>query len=111
METWSFPKDEKAQNMIQIRIGEQDAFEVGSANQVGRGEQGAKGFYLNPNIGRSIEQKPAPTIRTDGNTRLGSGQSLQGSRANATAVAAVAIPLGEPAACCSSQQPHPHWLS
>jgi hypothetical protein len=97
--------------MIQIRIGEQDTFETGSTNQVGCGQQGNEGFYLNPNIWRGIEQKPATTIWTDGNTRLGSGESLQSPRANAAAVAAVAIPLGEPAACCSSQQPHPHWLS
>ena len=91
-----FTQKELAQNVVKIRVGQQDAVNRSIARAALGRVQTGKGLDLLPKVRRGIDQKPSRAIRADGHARLGTGGYEPPSCQEA--IMARAIPLRHTAA-------------
>jgi hypothetical protein len=94
----AFAQDQKPQGVVQVRVGDQDGFHACPTGCAGARQQRGEVLDLNPDIGRSVQQKPTLAVSADGGAGLGAGTGLLGIIAGGLAAPAIAVPLGEPAA-------------
>ena len=92
----AFPKKEQAQDVVEIRVGQQDGLD----GTVARGLRGRlqtwEGLDLRAEIGRGVDQEPALAIGADGHAGLGARRNDPLPRLKT--IRAGTIPLGQSAA-------------
>lgn len=93
--------------MIDLAVRQNDCADTGTAQYV-RVIQFGRGQQLMANVRRDVTQHPVFTVVADGDRGLGAARGVNAVVANATAVFAVAIPLGKAAARCRAENFYLH---
>ena len=93
----AFPQHQQARDVVNLGVHQQHGSDAAVALGAG-GLQLRRGADLGQHIGGGIDQQPIHIVGTDGDGRLGARPGLHGAAAQAVAIGAVAIPLGEAAA-------------
>src|SRR5215204_1080614 len=70
--------------------------------------QGGEGFDLGPNVGRGVEQEPAPVVGAHRHRRLRARTAGPRAVAHGAASGATAVPLRKSSARGRSEHSHPH---
>ncbi|MNE85938.1 hypothetical protein D3C80_1829890 [compost metagenome] len=92
----AFTQAQQAGGVIDLAVEQDNRTDPGVA-QGACGLHGGEGLQLRADIRRGVAQHPVHTVVRQGNRRLGTRCSAQGTVAKAFAVHAVAVPLRETA--------------
>ena len=95
-----FPEKNQTEDVVEGGVGQQGGLNGSVAWRLRGGVQTGEGLDLCPEVGRSIDEKPAFAIRADGCARLRA--RLNRSLSREEAISARAIPLRESTAGCRS---------